>query len=194
MNSDSSARKHEKATAADRERQIEQLARMGVAVPDEYRKDLAIAGDWQKISEHKVEEPPPEESTSLGVRKRKYEGQEEEEAVGGEVARHGWGNARKRYPVNTGGASSDLDALLSTSVSLKKEEPEPTIKSEADAPVLPPHRLQSTTSEPHPDSEAIPPLKQEASVQEPDRSSLALVPSAAEAEVSIVFKKRRGKR
>jgi len=85
---------------------------------------MAIAGDWQNLSQKVVEEPFSEAPLSKGVKKRKYEGQqedeEEKEAAGETVVRRGWGATTKTYP---GHHNANLDDLLSSSVSVKKEKP-----------------------------------------------------------------------
>lgn len=114
------------ATPAERKQQLAQLAAMGVAVPEDFRREMAMAGDWQTVSERPVNEGVKKEedakdvkpSTSgigpavvnIGVRKRKYEGQEEEEESDERVVRKGWGSTTRTYP----GADEDidLDALL----------------------------------------------------------------------------------
>jgi hypothetical protein len=109
------------ASVADRQKQIQQLVDMGVAVPDEYRADAALAGNWKVMSQRKIEEPVIDETLNKGVRKRKFEDQEEEEEAGETVVRRGWGSAIKRYP---GDDNNDLEALLSSDLLQKKEEPE----------------------------------------------------------------------
>lgn len=114
------------ATPAERKAQLAQLAAMGVAVPEDFRREMAMAGDWQTISQKPVyENVEKKEDTndvkpslvtgdpskiSIGVRKRKFDGQEEEEEAGEKVVRKGWGSKLRAYP----GASNDLtlDALL----------------------------------------------------------------------------------
>ena len=49
-------RPEQKATVEDRKRQWEQLAAMGVTLPDQARGDLAIAGDWKTVSHEVVGE------------------------------------------------------------------------------------------------------------------------------------------
>ena len=81
-----------------------------------------MAGDWQILSEKLVynDSLKKEEHTedvkpgglSMGVRKRRFEGQEEEEA-GEPVVKKGWGSTLRTYP----GAKEDdddLDILLGT--------------------------------------------------------------------------------
>lgn len=116
------------ATPAERKAQLAQLAAMGVAVPEEFRREMAMAGDWETVSEMPVYEEivKKEEDTkdakasvlkdgpsqlNIGIRKRKYEGQEEEEEAGEKVMRKGWGSTTRAYPGSNN--DTDLDALLS---------------------------------------------------------------------------------
>lgn len=106
-----------------------QLAEMGIAVPAEYRGEMALAGDWQVVSQNPVESGQETEnapSLSVGIRKRKFEGQEEEDA-GETVQNKGWGSTTKRYPSH---AHKDLDFLLAGSISAKNEESPPNLKQE----------------------------------------------------------------
>ncbi|KAJ6108320.1 hypothetical protein N7523_009643 [Penicillium sp. IBT 18751x] len=136
----------------ERKKQIAQLAEMGVAVPDEYRGDIALAGEWQTLSETKVDVEGLEGAAkSIGVRKRKHDGDEEEdEYIPEPVARQGWGSRMKTYP-GAQDEDEDLDALLASTQDLKKpkqslptnakeepeeQEPEPAsvLKTEDEAP------------------------------------------------------------
>jgi hypothetical protein len=120
------------ASPGDRKKQIQQLVDMGIAVPDEYRADVALAGDWKVMSQRKTEEPVIDESLNKGVRKRKFAGQEEEEAAGEIVVRRGWGSTIKRYP---GEDNDGLDALLSMD-SLKKKEEQEIVEAKIDKPTV----------------------------------------------------------
>lgn len=109
------------ATLAERKQQIAQLAEMGVAIPDEFRKEMAMVGDWTVVSET-VEEDEAKKSAAeaaklnVGVRKRKIpEGEVEEEAT---VVRKGWGSKFKRLPED----EEDLDTLLAMTTSLSKKK------------------------------------------------------------------------
>lgn len=123
------------ATPAERKQQLSQLAAMGVAVPEDFRREMAMVGDWQTLSERPLYEKAKEEEDSkdtkppntgidrqklnIGVRKRKYEGQDEEAEAGARVVRKGWGSTTR----TCGGSSDDvdLDALLNGTA--HKEEP-----------------------------------------------------------------------
>lgn len=231
-------------TPAERKRQLAQLAEMGVAVPEEFRGDLAMAGDWQVVSERvihddeggvKTEENDERdggsnverkyaaaEGSSIGVRKRKYQGQEEEgggeeEDEAGEVmaAPRGWGlgsgSRLHTYPAGSRGGEEDLDSLLTkTKVRIKDERD--GAGSNSQPPPLPPiDRAQQdidtvpTTQNPDPN----PPIKQEADADE-TKPLLPLVSGSGslskhnndlkqdpdtplEQASGIVFKKRKAK-
>ena len=117
------------ATPADRKKQLAQLAELGVAVPEDFRKEMAMVGDWQTTSERLIYDTVKKEEESrdvkseglnIGVRKRKFEGQEEEEEAGERVVRRGWGSTVRAYPGQDD--DQDLDALLMTTKVLKREE------------------------------------------------------------------------
>lgn len=105
-----------------------QLAEMGVAIPDEYRGDMALAGEWQTLSETKVEDLQGA-AKSIGVRKRKHDGEEEEdeEDDGGnpsaQLVSRGWGSRMRTYPGAQNDDDEDLDALLAITNDLKKSKP-----------------------------------------------------------------------
>ena len=112
---------NQQATPADRKRQLAQLAEMGVAIPEDFRREMAMAGDWQTTSERliyendiaikeEVEDAKPE-GLNVGVRKRKFDGREEEEEAGETVVRRGWGSTIRAYP-GQGGDEEDLSILL----------------------------------------------------------------------------------
>lgn len=99
-----------------------QLAEMGVAIPQEFRADMALAGEWQTLSETKIETAEELEGAakSIGVRKRKHEGDEEgDEHVPEQLVSKGWGSRMKTYP-GAQDDDEDLDALLASTKNLKK--------------------------------------------------------------------------
>ncbi len=117
------------ATPADRKKQLAQLAELGVAVPEGFRKEMAMVGDWQTTSERLIYDTVKREEDggdvkpgglNIGVRKRKFEGQEEEEEAGETVVRRGWGSTVRAYPGQDD--DKDLDTLLMTTKVLKREE------------------------------------------------------------------------
>ncbi|KAL9134413.1 MAG: hypothetical protein Q9175_004409, partial [Cornicularia normoerica] len=119
------------ATSADRKRQLAQLAEMGVAVPDDFRREMAMAGDWQTTSERVIydndfmkKEEDSEDvkhgGLNVGVRKRKFEGQEEEEEAGEMVIRKDWGSTIRTYP-GAEGDEDDLNTLLNTTKTVTRE-------------------------------------------------------------------------
>lgn len=116
------------ATPADRKKQLAQLAELGVAVPENFRKEMAMVGDWQTTSERPIcdtvkkeeqDEDVKPEGLIVGVRKRKFQGQEDEAEAGESVVRRGWGSKIRMYPGTAGDADDDLDALLNTTKTLE---------------------------------------------------------------------------
>lgn len=117
-------------SAADQKRQWAQLAEMGIAVPGDAGADNATASDWQIVSRNVAPESEslqPDETLNLGIRKRKFEGQEEEEEAGETVVRKGWGSTTKRYP---GQSSEDLGKLLAAPIFRKRTGAEASPKDE----------------------------------------------------------------
>lgn len=182
-----------------------QLAEMGVAIPDEYRGDMALAGEWQTLSETKIEEIEGA-AKSIGVRKRKHDGDEEDEDdesgnPSERLVSQGWGSRMRVYP----GAQNDdddegLDALLASTRDLKKakvplpdanlelsksvEEPKPelasSVKKEEDAAESKDQETGSTTH-----------------VKTEEPSVLSITPTEEKPSVEDapgpVFKKRKAK-
>lgn len=80
---------------------------MGVSIPDEFRPDMAMAGEWQ-VTEQRIigEDEKPLDAKASGVRKRAVE--EDEDEV--EAKKRRWGSAHRSHPTEDDDA--DLDALL----------------------------------------------------------------------------------
>lgn len=108
-------------SAADLKRQWAQLADMGIKVPEQVRSEMAMAGDWAVVSNQPNIEEKRERPLSVGVKKRKFEGQEGEDEAEEEgiIARRRWGTTTRRFP---GRDSADLDDLFSGSISVVKKE------------------------------------------------------------------------
>lgn len=190
-------------TLEERKKQMAQLAEMGIAVPEEFRADMALAGDWQTTSETRIEpiqglEGP---TKSVGVRKRKHEGEgegeeEEDEHASEPVVNKGWGSRMRQYP----GAQEDegLDDLIASTKDIKRtktfipkveideqetatEQSTPTVKEEGSSfkPVAQETKqsIQIKTEDP-----ALP--------SEPDAEEK---PQIEDATPGIVFKKRKPK-
>ncbi|KUI59088.1 hypothetical protein VP1G_06329 [Cytospora mali] len=113
---------------SERKRQAEQLASLGVSLPEEFRRDLAMAGDWQVTSTTIVQDKLDDSKTGAiarGVHKRERteEELEEEEAVKGLFKKpRRWG--RDSRTVGGEGAGPDLDALLSGGLTVKRRAEE----------------------------------------------------------------------
>ena len=178
------------ASVAERKKQMAQLAEMGIAVPNEYRGELALAGEWQTLSERSVQNPENVVSSgprSVGVRKRKLEDEDEDEAQSAaHTARKGWGSTTKVYPGSAHASNAALDDLLSGNLAVKKES---TSNSGTDelksSPVLEGKSAKLSEDE-------MPPVKKELDDLEiakaEDTHQLA-----EDATPAVVFKKRKPK-
>ena len=132
------------ATPEERKRQLAQLAELGVAVPEEFRREMAMAGDWQVLPDNPagsgLNQKAQDETQPLniGVRKRKLEGEDDEEDAAQTVTKKkGWGQTFKAFPGSKAG-EDDLDTLLNISkpnqmLAIKDEaevKDEPNIKED----------------------------------------------------------------
>jgi len=172
------------ASVAERKRQMEQLAAMGVAIPEEYRRDMSIQGEWATVSERPVYSRPvkagsddeDDDTMAFGVRKRKLEDDDDKL----NLAPKAWGSRLKSYPGANTNTEEDLDALLS-GVTTKKE-----VKSE-EADLLKKEADPDTT-----DIIAAVPDIDEATASE---FKVKIEPKQEqEQEAPVVFKKRKSKR
>ncbi|KAL2840579.1 hypothetical protein BJY01DRAFT_218385 [Aspergillus pseudoustus] len=177
----------------ERKKQMAQLAEMGVAIPDQYKGDMALAGDWQTVSEKVIraeDEGEEAQQSTLGVRKRKHDLDEEEEEAKREAEKFvskGWGSATRRYP----GAQEDkdLDALLASTKEVKKAK-----VSGPDA-----EKSESATEEAQV-TERTPAAEDREKTQQPkgeepseDKSLPAATKELEEPAAGVVFKKRKPK-
>lgn len=186
------------ASLEERKKQIAQLAEMGVVVPQEFRADMALAGEWETTSETRIEPQQGLEgpTKSVGVRKRKHEGEDEEDEHTSEpVVNKGWGSRMKQYP----GAQDDgdLDDLLASTQDIKKtktftpkaelveeettvEEPTHTAKKEDAPPKLESRETdQSTVVKTEEPNSSVPVTEEK--------------PLSEDAAPGVVFKKRKPK-
>ncbi|KAF1930963.1 U1 zinc finger domain-containing protein [Didymella exigua CBS 183.55] len=173
-----------RATVEDRKRQWEQLASMGIALPEEARQDMGMAGDWKVVTKKVVGELNEQgqfedKQLNKGVHKRKVDETEEDRiaAEGLITKKKGWGHTYKLFPGSKGNDDDDLDALLGTKkASEVKEESkakiEEHVKDEAESKTL---QEIPTVEEAEADAAAAP-VKQEEDT-----------PAAP----AIVFKKRK---
>jgi hypothetical protein len=191
-------------TSEDQKRQWSQLAQMGIEVPNDFRAEMAMAGEWKSVPQSKEREiDPAADSLSVGVRKRKLDEQEQEDLEAGTVqsARKVWGKATRTYP---GDETHNIDDLLSGGITLKKDkqeehvkhESEPTVARSSDAPeestgTSPATRVNAVVFAKQDSSDdSTMRLKSESSAGEAGESSLSHIPE----ETPIpVFKKRKAK-
>lgn len=166
----------------DRKRQLNQLAAMGVVVPDAVRGDMAIAGEWQVVSERVIGEDGKEvkKGLSTGVRKRKLDEEEQEQIAAQETItkKKGWGNRFKKFPGKMGDDDEDVEALFKKKkVGVKQEE---IIKGEPDV------KAEEGQS-------ALRDIPTEAEAAELAKDADAKAQSEEDATPVVVFKKRKKK-
>ena len=195
-------------TAADQKRQWAQLAEMGIQVPDQFRGEMAMAGDWKVVSQVAEDGNTaiPSNPPGIGVRKRKLDEEEQEEVDSGEATapRKAWGKSVRTYP---GQDSPDLDDLLSGTITLKGKK-EVDVKAESPTaaqapPTIDEAPVETTSERATLDEKTAPALAtQERNDESPplvksesaatDQDALSLVHNS-EATAPPVFKKRKGR-
>ncbi|KAL2018087.1 hypothetical protein VTK56DRAFT_1273 [Thermocarpiscus australiensis] len=132
----------QQVSQAERQRQLEQLAELGVNIPTELRGTMAMAGEWTVTSTRVIEdtgkkadskEPTSTEGRATGVkreRERTEEEKEQEEAIKGLFKKpRKWGIDSKTMPAEE---DAELETLLTGPlVKTKKEESfPPEVKTE----------------------------------------------------------------
>ena len=196
----------QQATPVERKQQMAKLAEMGISIPEEYRREMAMAGEWQTTSERliydtvKTEEENKDvkpNGLNIGIRKRKVEGREEEEGSEERVIRKAWGSTTRTYP--SAEADRDLDELLnSTSILNKSKESVGEAVAAPEflvSPVNQPTTLTGVTAVSGP-----PRIKRESSGEAggmiPDNNPLTEISVKREDELSnegVLFKKRKSR-
>ncbi|EON97203.1 putative u1 zinc finger domain-containing protein [Phaeoacremonium minimum UCRPA7] len=193
------------STEAERQRQMEQLAAMGVSIPDQFRGDMAMAGEWTVTNTRVIKAEDENgktniEAKALGVRKheRTEEQREEENAVNGLFKKpRRWGRDSRAMPED----DADLDALLSGS--LVKKEP----KQDTDDVVKQEEPVDTKIEEPLLERPEDAEIKKESSEEEgvPNQTPKSLLPTTSSAPevkeeegatpepISVTFKKRKSK-
>ncbi len=184
------------ASEASLQKQREQLAELGVAVPGSFRPEMAMPGEWTVTNTRVIETRPgggeegKVEARASGVRKREEneEEKEQEEAMRGLFKKpKRWGRATKAMPEDQ---EAELDALLSGSLvktqaadgvkeeDVKEEDVKAEVKDEEDV-----------------EGKLEPAVKEEA----PDTAAGGITETAAKSEdadsaaSAVVFKKRKPK-
>ncbi|KAF5540698.1 formin binding protein [Fusarium mexicanum] len=187
-------------TEASLKKQREQLAAMGVAMPSDFRPEMAMPGEWTvtntRIIETKTEqdEEAKVEARANGIRKREAteDEKEEENAVRGLFKKpRRWGRDSKAMPQQE---DQELDALLTGSTFTPravKEEAEDTadVKKEEDATPDASVKTEDATEVKTEDNTGV---KTEA----PAEPLIKPEPESEEAESgvqTVVFKKRKPK-
>lgn len=182
---------------SERKRQAEQLALMGVSIPQEFRGDLAMAGEWTVTATTVVEERPGGEDDGPGARargvhkrERTEEEQEEEKAVKSLFKKpRRWGRDARAVP-----GDEDLDALLSGGLLVKKTDDKSEAEDVKKEDVQDGEEIPAETSPDGPvvkkeeeaEEKELPPVKKEDDAKQERDASGGDVPVVA-------FKKRKPK-
>lgn len=184
---------------------MHQLADMGVAIPEEYRKDMAMAGEWRTVS---VAAPVPvqdanykaeDESKSRGIRKRKLEGEDEaeDESAFGEKKSKVWGSTLRSYPSAKKDVdyADEIDALLGGGGSSRvKQEAEPKAE-EAEERKVKIEDGDEQTGNALGDASGITKVEQDVELKHESGEQVVseTLVTAPEATPNVVFKKRKKK-
>ncbi|KAI1437086.1 hypothetical protein GGR50DRAFT_139896 [Xylaria sp. CBS 124048] len=197
------------ATAGQRQQQWEQLAQMGIDVPTELRRDMAMAGEWTVTKTRIIDDPPITEddkdenmksksndTITTGSQKRPRQGRDgDDEEAEGEGARDLFKKPRRwgRDTKNVVEDDAELDALLSTPLTkpLKKEEGEEDTKKQEVKEDSPPKFKKEELETTELSLSGIP----ESGANEPSAATATVKeePGSEAAEPVIVFKKRKPK-
>jgi hypothetical protein len=160
---------------------------MGVAMPQQMRGEMALAGDWQVVSERVVgeEEKKP---LSSGVHKRKVDVEEEEQLAAGEVItkKKGWGNTFKSFPGKLGGGDDDVE-LLFKKAKKPAAKTDPAVEGED---VIKEEDKDGVKEEGNENTVHDIPTKEEAVAPKPDPETTVKEDEEAPAP-TVVFKKRK---
>ncbi|KAI9684779.1 MAG: hypothetical protein M1829_000154 [Trizodia sp. TS-e1964] len=170
------------ATVSERKSQLNQLANLGIAIPEEFRGELAMAGDWQVISEKPfqptsskddIKDLPPSQTR----KRQNRDGEDSDE----ESRKKPWGLSIKEYP--TVKNQPDLDSLLDSGSTIKREI------GAGSTPSLPPRAPDSSSA----DADSF--FKKE-ELDKDIKTGVSGIPIASPGEVAsaggeIAFKKRK---
>ncbi|MCJ1336107.1 hypothetical protein MMC09_001383 [Bachmanniomyces sp. S44760] len=197
-------------TPAEKKAHMAQLADMGISVPEDYRREVAMAGDWQTMSETPIYETLKKEEgdegnvkssgLNVGVRKRKPEDEEDEAGLddGRPARRKGWGTTARNYP-GRAGDDDDLDALLDATKASKQST---RLDTEVPGQGIQPLEASmggnsSIISSPGPQILKGEPSMEVDSIQTPLSDTIEIKPSVKKEDdlmpLGVVFKKRKPK-
>lgn len=193
----------------ERQRQMEQLAELGVNIPTHLRPELALAGEWTVTSTRVIKDTDDggDSGRAAGVRKREREVTEEEreaeDAVKGLFKKpKKWGRDSRTIATEE---DDELEQLLSRPLVKPKREEAEDIKTEPEPEMKIKIKSEDTSSA----DSAIPAVKAEAKdapplIKQESSAGVAGLPDipavheeekkASEAEApAVVFKKRKPK-
>jgi len=178
-----------RATIDDRRKQAEQLYAMGVAVPDEFRRDLSVASAWTSVSEKVVYQPKEEEikddkdesinhedtkdASDFASRNVAEDDEENTEMLFTGKRKKIWGKTVKTYPGASESKVVDFDVLMAGPPRSKVVQVA-TVKREESS------------------EEAVDAIKDDVAETKPEMA--IKIDDADDGEPPIVFKKRKIRR
>lgn len=185
-------------TEAQRQKQWEQLADLGIDVPTELRGDMAMVGDWQVTNSRVIDDTLKTDESSdvkfegvaTGVRKRvKREGEEEEEEAMQTLFKkpRKWGRDTKHALQD----DADLDALLGGNLAPVRSDKAGAAREYG---IKPEEEVPSVKKEPLDDDQGIPSIVTE-ELETNISSAVKLEPKTDDGDdaPAVVFKKRKPK-
>ena len=191
----------QQATSSQLKQQASQLAELGISIPDEFRGEMAMPGEWQVTSQRLVapegEGEKKPEAIGFGVRKRVAE-DEDEETV--QAKKSKWGSAYRKHP-GADAENDDLDELLSRVTAPKVDPGALETKQEPPSDIAAIPKVEAVDSPlVKAESDETPGIKAEPPSDEPSLlaegaaiGSADVKPEEGEAIGGVVFKKRKAK-
>ncbi|TGZ82778.1 hypothetical protein EX30DRAFT_339056 [Ascodesmis nigricans] len=187
-------------TETEKKRQMQELEALGVALPEQYRGDLAMPGEWTTVSVEvgKTEKEEREETEKAEKRRIKEEEERKrkwEEMDEDEKALRGFKLSKRTYPGDEEHeTSADARWNVGTIKRPKKEEDEEAetkiafqVKKEEEDHVPAPLKTEDA------DEETKPVVKKEETTPPPATEAEPSGASAEPADAGVVFKKRKAK-
>lgn len=180
--------------------QREQLAALGVAMPDDFRPEMALAGEWTVTNTRVIDDTPKQEedqedkvdTKATGVRKREVPADEKEaeDAVQRLFKKSKkWGRASRTTRQEE---DDDLDALLSGSVLVKPTPDDTQPKDEVKSPNADEVKQETNMVKEEPDTETSG-LAEAVKLENPSEMPALKTEDEDAGPAPVVFKKRKAK-
>jgi hypothetical protein len=173
---------------------MQQLADMGIIIPDEYRADMGMPGTWQAVSKPPdggggpAEDAKPSHRSGSDKKRKLNNDDEEDEDGSANLQRKGWGSRMKSYPKS--GQVDDIAALLGAPIQLKCEG---TATKQDDKKIPPSADDVEAETEVKKEDEEGPSRSNKADAEITKPVVAKVEPEVDDTVPSVVFKKRKPK-